>query len=322
MLALIVKIFVVCSVLCGASHKKESEIVRNKTFKTGEVMHFNCGTSPGNGVVYEIYLFDEMGEWKVETTLNEKLPPEYIGSYEMNFNSTTVEVRCIGVNTTANNMRISTNNIKLQRIAHKKQASSNNNFLWVLATGVLILLIIISLIIYCFAYRTRRTQNKRTQELYENLCEVNLQSEQFPNSRKLEQTYMTTVDAIKTDSGDTLNPYSLPYVEKDLNNLYSKPIPKNQRQAIASHHYASVIPKSQRGKEEISYAELNLGKTKDFQKNIMPEYAAVQKTGLNSIHAADGKYENVFNGKPYVNINNRNNDLVEPNYCEVRKLIK
>lgn len=150
---------------------------------------------------------------------------------------------------------------------------------------------------------------------YENLSN----ERQFPPN--LETNYQRPFDRIDEEPQYACTgqepPYSVPYVEKDLNKLYARPIPKNQRQKPVQDLYSEVLPKTHR-KNQVTYAdiEFNSNKKKTKVKNEEPLYSEIQKEDnyANLNPKQNPSYDNVINGR-YVNANT--SEYAEPAYCEL-----
>ncbi|XP_026322696.1 uncharacterized protein LOC113232247 [Hyposmocoma kahamanoa] len=151
---------------------------------------------------------------------------------------------------------------------------------------------------------------------YENLSN----ERQFPPN--LESNYARPFDRIDEEPQYACtsqeSPYSVPYNEKDINKLYARPTPKNQRQKPAQDLYSEVVPKRLR-KNEVTYAdiEFNSNKKKTNVKNDEPLYSEIQKEDnyANLNPKQNPRYDNVINGGRYVNANT--SEYAEPAYCEL-----
>lgn len=150
---------------------------------------------------------------------------------------------------------------------------------------------------------------------YENLRN----DRQFPPN--LETNYARPFDRLDEDATYACpsQQYSVPYVEKDVNQLYAKPIPKNQRQKPKQELYTEVLPKSLCNKNNPTYAELEFssGSKKKKEKPEEPLYSEVQKQEYMNLNAKQNpNYGNICNDQ-FANADT--SEYVEPAYCEIGK---
>ncbi|CAG9794537.1 unnamed protein product [Diatraea saccharalis] len=148
--------------------------------------------------------------------------------------------------------------------------------IWTLVgTGIIIIIILIIIMIkVCSSKKTGITKNQE-DVTYENLCNESGTPTTFPRSARLEETYLRPSDCRESPYANLTadnETYALPYVEKNIENLYSKPVSKSERGKVA--HSKTSLTAAKR--TEPVYAEIDVD-PKIFNKNVNTaiEYATV-----------------------------------------------
>ncbi|XP_063836511.1 uncharacterized protein LOC135085659 isoform X3 [Ostrinia nubilalis] len=221
----------------------------------------------------------------------------------------------------------------------KTQTFLKAEWMWVaLGGGVLMLLIVITATVRAFRKGKREeAMVQRASVNYESFTnEPQEPTPPFPQGPKLEQTYLAPIDlqespyATSRPENDT---YALPYTPSNVEELYSKPVPKRSR---INELYTKVLPKSLRKQQEsskyvnsaeLTYAEIShTGPSKKpvAHKQIQKEdnYAAVVHNNYVNVNkdtkygkARNDGYSEVVPNTTYANVTN--DVYVEPSYCEL-----
>ncbi|RVE49590.1 hypothetical protein evm_005722 [Chilo suppressalis] len=216
--------------------------------------------------------------------------------------------------------------------------------------GVGILFILILLIVIIKILTSKKVNSRRQNQedvTYENLQNESASPTSFPRAARLEEIYLTPSDssaespyAYPTNESET---YALPYTAKNIEELYSKPVPKSQRDKPSNQKqlYSAVLPKSMRNRpvhktDDVTYAQIEINTKKSLSKpdrNPNSDYATIMDVNVdyanlnisaNTNVGTDNEqsYTNVFNKESYVNSKSKkvDSDYAEPSYCEINKL--
>ncbi|CAH0404446.1 unnamed protein product [Chilo suppressalis] len=216
--------------------------------------------------------------------------------------------------------------------------------------GVGILFILILLIVIIKILTSKKVNSRRQNQedvTYENLQNESASPMPFPRAARLEEIYLTPSDssaespyAYPTNESET---YALPYTAKNIEELYSKPVPKSQRDKPSNQKqlYSAVLPKNMRNRpvhktDDVTYAQIEINTKKSLSKpdrNPNSDYATIMDVNVdyanlnisaNTNVGTDNEqsYTNVFNKESYVNSKSKkvDSDYAEPSYCEINKL--
>ncbi|XP_063836510.1 uncharacterized protein LOC135085659 isoform X2 [Ostrinia nubilalis] len=346
----------------GAPSKGESTTILNikkngdkaSSFTNGEKLCFSCYDTKIDAKKCIIKLITPGQEVEVPVVKeNEKINHRnsYSGYLEMNFTSTDVEVKCLIFGNASDEKPSTSKLLILKRKNPDFEPEGNpdlNNtilaflkaeWMWVaLGGGVLMLLIVITATVRAFRKGKREeAMVQRASVNYESFTnEPQEPTPPFPQGPKLEQTYLAPIDlqespyATSRPENDT---YALPYTPSNVEELYSKPVPKRSR---INELYTKVLPKSLRKQQEsskyvnsaeLTYAEIShTGPSKKpvAHKQIQKEdnYAAVVHNNYVNVNkdtkygkARNDGYSEVVPNTTYANVTN--DVYVEPSYCEL-----
>ncbi|KAG6454685.1 hypothetical protein O3G_MSEX008816 [Manduca sexta] len=185
-----------------------------------------------------------------------------------------------------------------------------------LLVGIGLFLIILLLVLASVVCLLRKRRKPTTEGVQSDVDYVNLDHkniEQFPK-RLNTDVYLKPEESsdysVPVDNSIDANLYSVPYKPKPNEELYAKPVPKNQRYVNGDEvKYAAIVFK----KPECTYSNVNK------KGNTECAYAQVQVRPEDMYAQAQPKGERNKGSHP-TDLNSA--DYVEPSYCEVGALRK